>query len=202
MSFDRDLAYSILDEGIVAHVGFVVDGAPFVIPMVYGRVEDRLMLHGSVATRLARTLDAGAPVCVTVTHLDGLVVAKSQFHHSANYRSSVILGNARRLADQEAESALEDIVDHALPGRSLEARPTNRVELRQTMVLAVPIDEASVKMRTGAPIDDEEDQSLEVWSGVLPLRTVVGEPQPDEFTPPDGSLPPSVTAVLQRLAGW
>src|ERR1700760_2988185 len=135
-SFDREAAYAILDEGLVAHVGFVVDDRPFVIPMVYGRVDDRLLLHGSVATRLTRTLSKGAPVCVTVTLLDGLVVARSQFHHSINYRSVVIVGEARRTTDEaDAARFLETVVDQVIPGRSAEARPGNRVEHRQTTVI-------------------------------------------------------------------
>lgn len=185
-SFDRATAHRILDDAFVAHVGFVADGQPFVIPMVYGRDGDRLLLHGSVATRVMRTLDAGAPVCVTVTHVDGLVLARSHFHHSVNYRSVVVLGTARRLRDDEAEAAFPIIVDHAAPGRAAETRAANRVESRQTMVLEVPIEEASVKVRTGGPIDDEIDLDApgasDVWAGVLPLALQAGEPEADEFT--------------------
>ncbi|MFN8028484.1 MAG: pyridoxamine 5'-phosphate oxidase family protein [Acidimicrobiia bacterium] len=176
-SYDRELAYSILDEALFAHVGFVVDDAPFVIPMVYGRIDDTLYLHGAPGTRLVRTLTSGAPLCVTVTLIDALVLAKSQMHHSANYRSVVILGAARRVRGEEAERALTVIVDHALPGRSTEARPPNASELRRTAVLAVPIEEASVKVRAGGPVDDEEDLALPVWAGIIPLTTTRGEPQ-------------------------
>lgn len=205
-SFDRELANRILDAAFVAHVGFAtsrtgedggIEAHPFVIPMIYGRDGDRLYLHGSVATRLTRQLDAGAPVCVTVTHVDGLVLARSQFHHSVNYRSVVLLGRATRLRDAEAERALAVIVDHAAPGRSAEARPTNRIELRQTMVLSVPIDEGSVKVRTGGPVDDAEDMNLDVWAGVLPLAVRPGDPIPDDGCG-DLPLPPSVVGLMDR----
>ena len=176
-SYDRELAYAILDEGIVAHVGFALDGRPFVIPMVYGRVDDALYLHGAPGTRLVRALRDGAPVCVTVTLLDALVLAKSQRHHSANYRSVVILGDTRRVRGEEAELALAAIVDHALPGRSAEARAPDAAEVRSTAVLAVPIDEASVKVRSGGPVDDEADLRLPVWAGIVPITTVRGEPE-------------------------
>src|SRR4051812_47227782 len=188
-SYERDEAYAILDEGLIAHVGIAVDGQPFVIPMAYGRDGDRLLLHGSVASRLLRTLDTGAAVCVTVTLLDGLVLARSQFHHSMNYRSVVVLGTATRVRDAAAaEGALACIVDHIVPGRTGEARPGNDAELRKTTVLALPIEAASVKRRTGGPIDDDEDMDLPVWAGVVPIRLVLGEPLADNEQP----LPPSL----------
>jgi hypothetical protein len=191
-SFDRAAAYAVLDEGLIAHVGFVVDDRPFVIPMVYGRDGDRLLLHGSVATRLTRTLADGAPVCITVTLVDAIVVARSQFHHSMNYRSVVIVGEARRSTDEaDVERALELIVDHVIPGRAAESRPGNRVENRQTSVIVVPIETASLKVRTGPPIDDQEDLDVGGWGGVLPLRTVAGEPEADVHTG-DAPVPPSV----------
>ena len=178
---DRALAYEILDEGRVAHVWFAQDGHPFVIPMVYGRDGDRLLLHGAKASRLIRTTGGGVPVCVTVTILDGLVLARSTFHHSMNYRSVVIMGEATRVeGDEERCRTLDVLVDHILPGRSGEARGPNRVELRQTDVLVVPIDEASVKLRTGGPKDDPEDMDLPIWAGVLPLTLTAGAPIPDE----------------------
>jgi nitroimidazol reductase NimA-like FMN-containing flavoprotein (pyridoxamine 5'-phosphate oxidase superfamily) len=191
-SFDRAEAYAILDEGLVAHVGFVLDDRPFVIPMVNGRDGDRLLLHGSVATRLARALAAGAPVCVEVTLVDALVVARSQFHHSINYRSVVIVGEALRTTDEaDVARAFEAIVDHVIPGRTAEARPANRIETRQTSVIVVPIETASVKVRTGPPVDDEEDIAAGGWAGVLPLDVVAGAPVPDAdagHTP----VPPSI----------
>ena len=177
-SDDRALAYRILDDAFVCHVGFVVDDRPFVIPMVFARDGDRLLLHGSVATRLTRQLQQGIPVCVTVTHVDGIVVAKSAFHHSVNYRSVVVLGVATRLDHEELSAAFDTIVDHAIPGRSDEARRSNGVETRQTAVLAVPIDEASVKTRTGGPKEDPDDEELDIWNGVLPLRVVPGAAEP------------------------
>jgi nitroimidazol reductase NimA-like FMN-containing flavoprotein (pyridoxamine 5'-phosphate oxidase superfamily) len=178
---DRAMAYSILDEGRVAHVGFAHDGQPFVIPMAYGRDGDRLLLHGAKASRLLRTTGGGVPVCVTVTLLDGLVLARSTFHHSMNYRSVVVMGTAERIEDDDERSrCLDVLVDHIVPGRSAEARGPNRVELRQTDVLTLPIDEASVKLRTGGPKDDPEDLDLPVWAGVLPLRLTPGAPIPDE----------------------
>jgi len=187
---DRAEAYAILDEGRVAHVGFVDQGAPVVIPMAYGRDGDRLLLHAARASRLARTLAGGAPVCVTVTLLDGMVLARSSFHHSMNYRSVAVLGTARPVeGEAEQRAALDVLVDHLVPERSREARAPNRVELRQTMVLALPIEEASVKRRAGGPIDDPEDLGLGVWAGTVPLRLVAGpaEPAPDvaaEARPP------------------
>jgi nitroimidazol reductase NimA-like FMN-containing flavoprotein (pyridoxamine 5'-phosphate oxidase superfamily) len=178
---DRTLAYEILDEGRVAHVGFAVDGSPFVIPMVYGRDDDRLLLHGAKASRLLRTTGGGVPVCVTVTLLDGLVLARSTFHHSMNYRSVVIMGEAHKVEDDDERCRCLDILtDHIVPGRSAEARGPNRVELRQTEILVLPIDEASVKLRTGGPKDEPEDMDLPVWAGVVPLALTAGAPIPDD----------------------
>ena len=185
-NYDREVVHRILDDAFVAHVGFVVDDQPFVIPMVYGRDGDRLLLHGSVAARIMRALDSGVPVCVTVTHVDGLVLARSHFHHSVNYRSVVVLGTATRLRDENARRAFEVIVEHAVPGRAAETRATNDVEYRQTMVLAVDIEEASAKIRGGGPIDDPADVGAvgesEVWAGVLPLAVVAGIPVADAYT--------------------
>ena len=199
-AYDRALAYEILDEGAIAHVGISVDGQPFVVPMAYGRSGDELFLHGSVATRLARVMGEGAAVCVTVTLLDGLVAAKSQFHHSMNFRSIVVLGRARRLLDDEAERALERIVDHTLPGRCDETRPPNRVELRQTAVFAVMIDEASIKTRSGGPVDEPEDLDPDVWSGEIPLRLAALPAIPDTNTAPTAPLTASVAAALAKFA--
>lgn len=179
-SDERALAEAILDEGLVAHVGFAVDGQPFVMPMTYGRDGRRLLLHGSVASRLMRKLADGAAVCVTVTHLDALVLARSSFHHSMNYRSVVLFGRARRIDDPaEAARALDAIVEHIVPGRTAEVRTSTPTEVRQTLVLELAIDEASVKVRTGGPRDDEADMSADVWAGILPLSTVAGSPLPD-----------------------
>ena len=178
-SFDRALANSIIDEAYLAHVGFVVDGAPKVLPMTYGRDGDVIYLHGAVGNAMLRA-SAGAEVCVTITLLDGLVLARSAFHHSMNYRSVVLLGVAERVDDpDEKRRAFDVIVDHVLPGRTATARPTNASELRTTLVLRLAIDEGSAKVRTGGAVDDEDDLDRAVWAGVIPLRLSPGEPEQD-----------------------
>lgn len=180
-AYDRDVVNAILDEALICHAGFVVDGSPVVIPTIHARDGETLYVHGSAASRMLRTLREGVDACVTVTLLDGLVLARSTFHHSMNYRSVVILGTARELTDRaEKLHALERIVEHVAPGRSADARGPNENELRGTMVLAIPITEASAKIRTGGPVDDEEDYALPIWAGVLPLRLVPGELVPDD----------------------
>jgi len=179
--YDRATVDAILDEAFVAHVGIAVDGQPFVIPMACGRVDDRLLLHGSVASRLLRSIDRGARVCVTVTLVDGLVLAHSQRNHSINYRSVVVLGTATRLRGHEATTALARIVDHIVPGRADEARAPTDDELRDTMVLAVPIDEASAKVRTGPPAEpNDADRAVPRWTGVVPVTLNPGTPVPTE----------------------
>ncbi len=180
-AYDRATVDAILDEALVCHVGFVQDGQPYVIPTLHARVGTTLYLHGSAASRMLKTLRAeGVPVCVTVSLLDGLVLARSAFHHSVNYRSVVVLGEAREVTDpDEKDAALRALVEQVAAGRSAVVRPPSPLELRATMVLAVPIDEASAKVRTGPPVDDEEDYALPVWAGVLPLRMAVGEPEAD-----------------------
>ncbi|HJU52926.1 MAG TPA: pyridoxamine 5'-phosphate oxidase family protein [Pyrinomonadaceae bacterium] len=175
-NYERETIYGILDEGFVCHVGFVVDGRPFVIPTGYGRAGDQLYIHGSAASRMLRTLREGIDVCVTVTLVDALVLARSSFHHSMNYRSVVIFGRAQVVEDEGGKmEALRVFTDHIMRGRWEDARLPNQSELRQTMVLALPLAEASAKIRTGPPIDDEEDYELPVWAGELPLRVVTGE---------------------------
>jgi uncharacterized protein len=178
-SFDRALAHAILDEALVAHVGFVVDGRPAVLPMTYGRVDDTLYLHGAVGNGMLRAA-SGADLCVTVTLLDGLVLARAAMHHSMNYRCVVLYGRAERV-DGEAEKrrAFDAVVEHSVAGRSAVARPANDLELRKTLVLRLPIDEASVKVRAGGPVDDAEDLGLPVWAGVVPVRLERGEPVAD-----------------------
>lgn len=179
-SYERETVYQILDEGFVCHVGFVVDDRPFVIPTGYGRAGDNLYIHGSMASRMLKHLREGVDVCVTVTLLDGLVLARSSFHHSMNYRSVVIFGRARVVEnDDEKMEALRVFSDHVMRERWEEARLPNQQELRATMVLSLPLTEASAKIRTGPPLDDEEDYALEVWAGVLPLKMVAGEAVPD-----------------------
>ena len=182
-SYDRDLADAILDEGFVAHVGIATDDGPVVIPMLYVRDGDRLLIHGSAASRLLRSAAAGTPVCVTVTLIDGLVLARSAFHHSVNYRSVVIFGQAHKIDDaDERRAALDVIVEGLVPGRISQPRAPRRPsekELKATMVLALPLDELSVKVRDGNAIDEQEDYDLDVWAGVIPLTLVPGEPIPD-----------------------
>ncbi len=176
---DRTTAYSVIDEAYLAHVGFVVDGEPRVLPMTYGRDGDVLYLHGAVGNAMLRA-SADAEVCVTITLLDGLVLARSAFHHSMNYRSVVLLGEAVKVEDEaEKRRAFDVIVEHVLTGRTAVARPATPEELRKTLVLALPIDEGSAKVRSGGPLDDEEDMDLPVWAGVVPLRLTPGEPVQD-----------------------
>lgn len=172
-SYDAATIYAILDEALICHVGFAVDGRPVVIPTIHWREGDRLYIHGSAASHMLRSLKEGIEACVTVTLLDGLVMARSAFHHSMNYRSVVVFGKAEEVTDREQKlHTLERLVEHIAPGRSAEVRAPNESELRQTLVLSLPIDEASAKIRTGPPIDDEEDYALPVWAGVIPLQMV------------------------------
>ena len=190
-SFDRAVANAILDEGYLAHVGFVVDGAPKVLPMTFGRDGDVLYLHGAAGNAMLKA-SAGAEVCVTVTLLDGLVLARSAFHHSMNYRCVVLLGRAEKVEDEaEKQRALAVIVDHVVPGRSQVARATTAAEARKTLVLRLPIDEGSAKVRTGDAIDDEDDLGLPVWAGQVPLRIVAGTPIPNQDLTDGLADPPS-----------
>ncbi len=185
-NFDRDVINSILDEAFICHVGFVADGHPFVIPTAYGRVGDEMYIHGSSASRMMRSLADGIDVCVSVTLIDGLVLARSAFHHSINYRSIVIMGNAEIVTgEDEKMKALEAFTEHLIPGRWKDVRQPTELELKATIVLRLAINEASAKIRTGDPIDDEEDYSLRVWAGVLPLAIKAGEPIPDARLDPD-----------------
>lgn len=189
-SHDSDGIHRILDAGFLAHIGFVVNGQPFVIPTLYGREADTLYVHGSAASRMLRELSTGVPACVTVTLVDGLVLARSAFHHSMNYRSVVAFGTARKIEDEERKNhALRVVSDHLIRGRWDEVRGPNAQELKATSVLEFAIEEASAKVRTGPPIDDEEDYSLAVWAGVLPLKTAPGDPLPDERLNFSGGVP-------------
>jgi nitroimidazol reductase NimA-like FMN-containing flavoprotein (pyridoxamine 5'-phosphate oxidase superfamily) len=189
-AYDRETVYRILDEGLVCHIAFIADGRPVVIPTGYGRKDDTLYIHGSTASRMFRTLAAGAEVCVAVTLLDGLVLARSAFHHSMNYRSVVIFGQASVIDDPAAKvEALRAFTEHVAPGRWPEIRPPSRKELQVTMVLAIPLKEASAKVRSGPPIDDEEDYALPVWAGVLPFSDATGEPRPDDRLPAGIQIP-------------
>lgn len=179
--YDRAAVYEILDEAFICHLGFSVDGQPYVIPTSYGRSGDVLYVHGSAASRMLRRLSEGIPVCLTVTLLDGLVLARSVFNHSMNYRSVVVLGTATLVDDPEEKlKGLYAISEHIIAGRWAEARQPNEKELKATTVIRLPIEEFSAKVRTGPAIDDEEDYSFPVWAGVIPLTTVAGEPISDD----------------------
>ena len=188
--YDREAAYRILDEGFLCHVGFVVEGQPFVIPTSYGRKDDSLFVHGSAASRMLRQLKEGVPVCITVTLLDGLVLARSIFNHSMNYRSAVVLGKATLVDDPgEKIEALRLLSEHIIPGRWADVRQPNERELKATSILRVPIEEFSAKVRKGPVVDDEEDYSFPTWAGVVPLEMVAGEPIEDERLLPGQSAP-------------
>ncbi len=179
-AYERETIHAILDEGLVCHVGIEVDGQPYVLPMNHGRDGNRLLLHGSAASRLMQGLAVGQPACFTVTLVDGLVLARSAFHHSMNFRSVVLLGRARPIADPAGKSAaLRAISERLVPGRWDAVRPPSARELAMTSVVEVPLDEASAKIRTGPPKDDAEDLALPVWAGVLPLSVIPGDPVAD-----------------------
>ena len=179
-SYDREVIDQILDEGFICHVGFTTEGRPFVIPTGYARMGDSLVIHGSQASRMLRTLGEGIDVCVTVTLIDGLVLARSAFNHSMNYRSVVVFGRATVVDDSAAKiAALRALSEHMVPGRWDDVRAPNERELQQTTVLFLPLAEASAKVRTGPPLDDDEDYGLPVWAGVIPLRLVAEPPVAD-----------------------
>ncbi len=179
-NFDRETIYSILDEGFVCHVGFTAHGQTFVIPTGYARHGDTLLIHGSAASRMMKNLAGGIDVCVTVTLLDGLVLARSAFHHSVNYRSVVIFGKAKLVEDeQEKLEALYAFTEHIVPNRWNDIREPTELELKATTVLALPLEEASAKIRTGDPVDDAEDYEMDVWAGVIPLKTQADKPEDD-----------------------
>jgi nitroimidazol reductase NimA-like FMN-containing flavoprotein (pyridoxamine 5'-phosphate oxidase superfamily) len=195
----RDDLYAVLDAGLICHLGVVADGAPRVLPTGYGRLGDILYLHGSSANSTFMA-GAGQEVCVTVTHLDGLVCARSVFNHSMNYRSAMIFGVARLLSDPaERTLALRTITEHLAPGQWSYARPPTRKELAATSVLALPLTEASVKIRSGAPSDDPEDYQAGVWAGVVPVTVSFGEPEPDPALEPGTSVPEHILRYRNRL---
>jgi nitroimidazol reductase NimA-like FMN-containing flavoprotein (pyridoxamine 5'-phosphate oxidase superfamily) len=188
--YDREAAYRILDEGFLCHVGFAVDGQPFVIPTSYGRKDANLYIHGSAASRMLRQMKESIPVCITVTLLDGLVLARSIFNQSMNYRSVVVLGKATLVEDPaEKLDALHLLSEHILPGRWADTRQPNASELKQTSVLRVPIEEFSAKVRVGPAIDDEEDYSFPTWAGVIPLEMTAGAPIDDSRLDPAQEVP-------------
>ncbi|TRD18893.1 pyridoxamine 5'-phosphate oxidase family protein [Palleronia caenipelagi] len=196
--YDIETIHAILDHGLVAHVGFIIDDRPMVMPMAYARIGDEILLHGASKTRIAR-LDA-VPVCITVTRLDGIVAARSGMHHSVNYRSAMIHGTARRVDGPELDTALDAITDNLLPGRSAEVRPMTAQERKATGVCAVAIEHASAKIRTGPPVDDEADHGLGMWGGVLPVTTALGQGVQDAHTPDGVAEPASFAAARRKFA--
>ena len=199
--YDRAAAYQILDEGFICHVGFVVDSHPFVIPTGYGRAGDNLYIHGSAASRMLRRIDQGVPVCVTVTLLDGLVLARSIFNHSMNYRSVVVLGTAVAVEDpKEKLEALRLLSEHILPGRWAESRQPNEREIKATLVMRLPITEFSAKVRQGPPVDDEDDYGFPTWAGVIPLEIVAGTPINDPRLDPQTPVPSYTRGYSRKRA--
>ncbi len=205
--YDKNTVHAILDEALIAHVGFTDRPLgdqewPMVIPMIYGRIDETLYLHGARAARFAKTLGKGVPVCVSVTLVDALVLARSAFHSSMNYRSVIIHGMARQVTDpDEKTQALARATDHLAPGRWDEARPMSDKELKSTGVIAVPIEHAVAKVRTGGPVDDEEDYALPIWGGVVPVRQMLDAPQDDGRLLKGVKVPASVSRALRRGAG-
>ncbi|WP_336322485.1 pyridoxamine 5'-phosphate oxidase family protein [Streptomyces lavendofoliae] len=198
-AYDRELVHAILDAAYVCHLGFVRDGAPVVLPTLYGRVGERLYVHGSTGSRplrMAGQADPGLPVCLTVTHVDGLVLARSAFHHSINYRSVVVHGTAHQVTDpDEKRTALDALVDHVVPGRSADSRPADAKELAATAVLRLDLAEVSAKLRTGGPNDEPEDLGLPHWTGVVPVRTAYGAPVPADDMDPSVPVPGYLAAL-------
>jgi len=197
-SFDRENIYKILDEAFICHVGFIVENQPFVIPTAYARSDENLLIHGSAASRMMREMSKGIDICVTVTLLDGLVLARSAFHHSMNYRSVVIFGTAKLVKNEaEKHEALRLFTEHIIPNRWEEIRAPNSKELKGTTVLKLEINEASAKIRTGDPIDDDEDYELNIWAGVIPLKIEAGKPIDDKKLP-KGIKPPNYALNYSR----
>src|SRR2546425_495484 len=197
-AYDRATIDAILDEGLICHVGFVVDGQPFVIPTIHVRIGDSIYVHGSPASRMLQTLHTGGPVCITVTLLDGLVLARSAFHHSMNYRSVVLFGAASAVEEPARKlEVLRALSEHVVPGRWDDVRQPSADELRRTLVLAISIDEASAKIRSGPPLDDDEDYELPVWAGVVPLRLTAAAPINDPRLAA-GTEPPAYARDYRR----
>lgn len=197
-SFDKETIYKIIDEERYCHVSFLQDDKPFVIPTIHARMDDNIILHGAKASRMLKHISAGNEVCIAITLMDGLVLARSVFHHSMNYRSVVIFGKGEEVMEQEAKlNALHAVTDHLLPGRWEDARQPNEKELNSTTVVSVKIEEASAKIRTGPPKDDEEDYDLPVWAGVLPLIPMLSEPVRDPYQNEDILLPDYIKKLLK-----
>jgi len=200
-AYDRATVYGILDAGLIGHVGYVIDGQPFVTPTAYWRDGDVLYWHGSSASRMLRHLAQGMPACLAVSHLDGLVLARSGFHHSLNYRSVMAFGRARLVEDPAQKgAALDAFLERLYPGRTLTLRPTTAQEIKATKVIAMEIEEASAKVRNGGPVDDEEDYALPIWAGVIPVRQVIGADVPDPRLAPGIARPPHLDAFADGAA--
>ena len=191
--YDRETVHAILDAGFICNVGYIVDGQPLVTPTSYWREGDRVYWHGSSASRMLRTLSKGIKACLTVTHVDGLVIARSAFHHSINYRSVMVLGIAEPVTDEAHKLlALEAFVERLFPGRWEVLRPVTKQEIKATMVLSMPLEEVSAKVRVGPPIDDDEDYALPIWAGVLPMSVGIGIPEADPKLTPGVAAPEHV----------
>lgn len=200
-SYDRELAYSILDKGLIAHVGFISEDRPMVIPMVYARIGNVLFIHGASTTRIIKQQSNGTPITLTVTLLDGLVVARSAFHLSMNYRCAIVHGSARPvMSGQEKTTAMAAITNHMLPGRWSESRPMLAKELKGTGILAVEIQDVATKVRTGQPVDDPEDLELDIWAGVVPVTTAIAEPLADPLIKDHLPVPNSIRNAKQKFA--
>lgn len=198
-AYDRETIDGILDEAFICHVGFNIDGQPYVIPTGFARIGDELYIHGSSASRMLRNLAKGVEVCVTVTLIDGLVLARSAFHHSVNYRSVVILGKAELVEDPgEKNKALKAFTEHIIPGRWPEVRWPTDLELKATTVMRLPIEEASAKVRTGGPIDDDADYAMDVWAGILPLNLSAATPIPDTRLAENIGVPAYATKYCRK----
>ena len=198
---DRSALHAVLDEGRICHLGVIIDGLPVVLPTGYGRIDETMYLHGSSANRSLR-FAAGTEVCVTVTLLDGLVCARSVFHNSMNYRSAVVYGTPRLVTDEDERlAAIQAITEHLIPGRWASSRRPTRKEMAATAVLALPLDEASVKIRSGGPKDDDEDYELDYWAGVLPITLSVGSAEPDPLLREGVELPDHIAALERRAVG-
>jgi hypothetical protein len=196
--YDKETIYDVLDAGFLCHIGFIANGQPFVVPTLYARDGDNVFLHGSAASRMLRNLADGIPACLTVTHVDGLVLARSAFNHSVNYRSAMIFGTASEIFGQEKERALFMISEHVLRGRWAEVRPPAEKELNATSVLRMIIESASAKIRTGPPVDDDDDYALPIWAGTVPIHHVYGRPEPDPRLGEGIETPTSIRTFIQH----
>jgi uncharacterized protein len=199
--YDRETVFAILDAAMMCHIGYVIDGQPYVTPTLFWREGERLYWHGSSASRMLRNQAMGIPVCLTVTHVDGLVVARSGFHHSLNYRAVMAFGTAAKVEDPaEKEVGLNAFVDRVYPGRSRIVRPINGQEMKATMLMGMTIEEASAKVRTGGPVDDEEDYAADCWAGVVPITPTIGAPIPDPRLKPGIPAGPEVGHFAEGAA--